>query len=405
MDPLHARKTICMLVMNAMDVMDDPRVRREAEAATQAGYGVLVITRSFDPGLSTVERRNGFSVIRVRNFLPRIFTPRRNAPTILKELETLLHASIANFQIGVQALKQKAAIYHAHEIGALPVGYLLKRIRGAKLVYDAHELYTETSSLREASRWFRWIFEQVERYILRRVDAVITASEMRGQEMVARYKCERPLVVRNCPSLIQGVEVKGDPLRKVLGLDKNQKIVLYQGLYSAYRGLEQLVEGARFIQDGVVVFRGWGGLEGELKRLTNSLGLNNKVFFLEPSAATELVRAAAEADIGVVPYLPVNLNNKYSTPNKLFEYMMAGLAIAASDLPEIGRIIEETGSGVLFDPYDPKSIGSAINRLISDEELLRSAQSNARRAAKEKYNWEKESQKLLNLYETLLADG
>lgn len=146
-------------------------------------------------------------------------------------------------------------------------------------------------------------------------------------------------------------------------------------------------------------------MENELRALAQGLRVSDRIFFVEPVAAREVVNAAIGADIGVMAYLPDLLNYKYASPNKVFEYMMAGLAIAASDLPEIRGIIEETGSGVLFDPYDPKSIASAINKLISDEELLRSAQRNARRAAREKYNWEKESQKLLSLYETLLADG
>ena len=375
-DALHARKTICMLVMNAMDVMDDPRVRREAEAASRAGYDVLVITRSFDPELPTFECRNGFSVIRVRSFLPRIFTPRRNAPRILKELETLFHAFIANFQIASQALKQKAAIYHAHEIGALPVGYLLKRVRGAKLVYDAHEFYTESSSLREASRWFRWMFEQVQRYILRRVDAVITVSEMIGEEMVARYKCQRPFIVRNCPSLIQGVDVEGDPLRKVLGLEKAKKIVLYQGLYAPYRGLKQLVESARFIQDGVVVFRGWGELEGELKRRTRELDLTDKVFFVKPVPLDQVTRAAAEADIGVVPIMPDILSYRYCAPNKLFEYFAMGKPAVASALP--GLVTTFDSDCVLyFQPDDEKDLAARVLELYHSPEKRASLASHA----------------------------
>ncbi len=395
-----------MLVMNAMDVMDDPRVYRQATTMAQAGYNVVVIGRSLSANDPPREHSHGVTVIRVRNLLPKLFIAREKALNLLKEGEFLIRALIANLQMAVKAIRLGVDIYHAHEIGALPVGYTLKHLTGAKLVYDAHELYTESSSMQRASRWFRGLFEAVQSYILPKVDGITTVGETMAQEMYRRYKCSRPVIVRNCPRWEQTDATQRNALRRALGLTEDQKIVLFQGAYAPYRGLEQIVESTKFLrEDGVIVLRGWGEMENELRALAQGLRVSDRIFFVEPVAAREVVNAAIGADIGVMAYLPDLLNYKYASPNKVFEYMMAGLAIAASDLPEIRGIIEETGSGVLFDPYDPKSIASAINKLISDEELLRSAQRNARRAAREKYNWEKESQKLLSLYETLLADG
>lgn len=399
MNAMGTGKAICMLVMNAMDVMDDPRVRREAETAAQAGYKVVVIGRHFGKGQS-LENTNRFSIIRLRNSLIGRVARMGNSPVAVRELTVILSALLANIQMARIAVQQRADIYHAHEVGALPVGHLVKKLTGAKLAYDAHELYSERV---DETPVMRRILEAMQSYFLKRVDAVITVNGSIGREMVDRYGCSDPVILMNCPSVSIGDGESN--LRNELGICRSMKIVLYHGLYGQGYGLEKLIESAKYIHNAVIALRGYGDIEDDLRRLVRDLGVEDKVAFLTPIPMVNLVREAKGADIGVISFPPEGLENIYATPNKLFEYMMAGLAIAASDLPEIRRVVEEADNGILFDAYDPKSIASAINKLVSDDKLLRSAQQNSLRAAREKYNWEKESQKLLSLYETLLVNG
>jgi glycosyltransferase involved in cell wall biosynthesis len=132
--------------------------------------------------------------------------------------------------------------------------------------------------------------------------------------------------------------------------------------------------------------------------LVQHWSLQDCVEFAAPVPMTELVKAACEADIGVAPFLPVCLNTRFCLPNKLFEYMMAGLAIAGSDLPEMRRIIVGHELGAVFNPENPQEIARVLNELIADEARLERAQSHALHWAKTRYNWEVESQKLLVVY-------
>src|SRR4029079_49210 len=110
----------------------------------------------------------------------------------------------------------------------------------------------------------------------------------------------------------------------------------------------------------------------------------------------ELLRYTAGADIGVIPYQPVGLNNLYTTPNQLFEYIAATVPIAGSAVPEIKRFLSEYGLGVTFDPYDPRDMAATINGLLADPDRLREFRANARAAA-EVLNWEREQEKLLRI--------
>jgi glycosyltransferase involved in cell wall biosynthesis len=113
----------------------------------------------------------------------------------------------------------------------------------------------------------------------------------------------------------------------------------------------------------------------------------------------DLVAKASEADVGVVPYLPTNLGNYYASPNKLFEYIQAGLVIAASNLPFLRKVLLEEEIGLTFDPEDPRDIAHVVNTLTREDNLMR-LRGNVERAAS-KYNWEKEGSKLLYLYESV----
>ena len=130
-------------------------------------------------------------------------------------------------------------------------------------------------------------------------------------------------------------------------------------------------------------------------RTTSPVDGSPKAVLLPRVPMTELVASLRGFDIGIIPYRATCLNNYYSSPNKLFEYMMGGLAIAAADLPEIRRVVEEYGNGVLFDPQDPTDIAEKINALASDRSRLDEMKRNSLKGAAEQYSWEIQRPRLL----------
>jgi glycosyltransferase involved in cell wall biosynthesis len=294
--------------------------------------------------------------------------------------------------------EEPADIYHAHDLNTLPVAYLAVRRYGGKLVYDSHELYTETSNL---SRAERIVSRLTERFLIRRCHAVITVNDSIARELKARYKIQRPTVIMNCP-MLPSHSCKSNLLREKLGLSEKEPLVLYQGGFSHHRGLENLLTAIALVPRGKLVMMGWGRLEEDLRTIAQAKGLmNNRVFFLPPVPQDELLLWTSSADAGVIPYRNVGLNNYFSLPNKLFEYIVAGIPVVASDFPELRRVIEEFKVGCTFNPDDPKDIARAISWVFEDEKRLVELKENARRAAAV-LNWENEEKKLLELYRKLL---
>jgi glycosyltransferase involved in cell wall biosynthesis len=118
---------------------------------------------------------------------------------------------------------------------------------------------------------------------------------------------------------------------------------------------------------------------------------------------SELISTAAEADVGLIPYLPTNLCNYFASPNKLFEYILAGLPVVASNIPFMRKVILKNDIGALFDARDPQSIADAINQSTRDHVLRRQRANLPSVAAK--YNWDIESKNLLQAYASLRSQN
>ena len=126
-----------------------------------------------------------------------------------------------------------------------------------------------------------------------------------------------------------------------------------------------------------------------------------KVRYLGKVPFEEVSRYYALADIGLVCIQPLE-RHKVSLPNKIFEYMAAGLPIIASNFPLWKKIVDDAGCGICIDPTDPEKIAEAILYLLDNPQLGKEMGENGRRAAKERYNWKKESKKLLEVYKKLI---
>jgi glycosyltransferase involved in cell wall biosynthesis len=116
-----------------------------------------------------------------------------------------------------------------------------------------------------------------------------------------------------------------------------------------------------------------------------------------------VVDYTASATIGVAPIVPTTLNNAYSLPNKLFQYMAAGLPVLASALPQLTEIVEGSDAGVTVDTRDVPALAAALHSLLADRDRLREMGGNARRAVQERYSWERSATTLRSVYQRLAA--
>lgn len=289
-----------------------------------------------------------------------------------------------------------ADVFHSHDLNTLYVGAMCKRRTGAALVYDSHELATERN--RMGYWWKQWATWNERRW-LPHADAIIVASPSWTSWLREKYRgVDQPIVeLINVPP---PMEVRPRDLRAELGIADSARILLYQGSIQENRGIEQGIEATLQLDDAVMVVVGYGYHRPTLEKMVRDRGLEDRVKFFGPIPNHELVDWTAGADIGLANIINSSISYYTSLPNKLFEYMMAGVAIIGSDSPEIGRIVKETGVGEVCDPADPDAIAAAARTILTDPAPYRAATV----AAAARYNWAVEEKKLIDLYESLTTD-
>ncbi len=296
------------------------------------------------------------------------------------------------------AIKEKAQIYHCHDIDTLLIGYIASRVNHAKLVYDCHDRYDEIKAGGTFIKAFRVGWRLMERALIHKADGVITVCDSFAEILSQRYNITYPLILYNCPYFHPWK--KTSKLRDRYNIQPEDKIVLYFGAVFVDRGVELLIESSQYFLPGTkLVLLGPASddyrprLEGKIAALPNP----DRVIWAGYIPMKEVPDYLMSADISTVPYNI--LSSAYDTlPNKFFETMMAGLPIVTSNLPAMKRVIEETNCGMLVKKTTPETFAEAINTIISDTNLMKRMGANSRRAAEKKYNWENQSKKIIELY-------
>jgi glycosyltransferase involved in cell wall biosynthesis len=296
-----------------------------------------------------------------------------------------------------EAIAFKADLYWANDASTLRGAWAAAKATGARCVYDAHEVIWDAPTV---DRLHRKLWGMVERRHVKKVNRVYTVAEGIVDLMAERYGIEPPTLLMNCPRLS---ETQNAPSREDSPLNAyrkpGEKIVLFHGSLSAYRGLEQLVAAMGMLPDDFrLVILGHGSFRATLEDLVRKEGLNHRVTFLQSVHPSELPAWLAGADLGVIPYQRHGRNHEFSTPNKLFEYMHLGIPTLANDLPVIRRIITKVGFGVIADCSDPKEMAREIEALLNDPARLQQMRESARAGAPN-YSWEAQEPRILEALE------
>lgn len=370
------------------DMTHDARVYREARALVEAGWEVTVLSTAKSERAEYVQ--DGIRIVA----LPLDVAGRRGLGGFYRELLREL-------------LARPADVYHAHNVHTLPVCWWAARRRRARLVYDSHELFTalQLAEPTRRERLKQFIERTAERLWVRAADAVVTVSNAYADILARIYRIERPVALQNV-SPLQPLQRQTGKIRERLGLSADQVVVLYQGgYYLVTRALDKLILAAHHLPERyVLVYIGFAvrGEEQFLQELAQREGLSQRVRFLPPVPHQELMDYTMDADVGVIPFIDNCDAMHWCTPNKIYEYLMAGLATVCTDLPELRRIVEGYQVGALMNPLDPQSVAAAIRRVADDPAALVAMQQRARAAAEAEYNWGLERGKLVALYGRLL---
>jgi glycosyltransferase involved in cell wall biosynthesis len=279
---------------------------------------------------------------------------------------------------------------NSHSLAVLPLGVALKFLHRARLVYDTHELETEVSSARGARRW---LYKLMEWVFIRWADDVYVVSDSIADWYAHTYRIVRPVVVRNVPDVRAGSPSPDQRLwRARFGIPAEHLVFIYQGGLGPGRRIEQLLRVFTQAQpDRHVVFMGYGALE-EMVRTAAATRPN--IHYASAVPPADVLRHTAGADVGLVGVENVCLSYYYSLPNKLMEYLLAGLPALMPNYPEMRKVVETTGCGWTVGESDSDWI-AAVNRL--DWATTSAAQARARTAAGS-FSWQEEEEKLRNGY-------
>jgi glycosyltransferase involved in cell wall biosynthesis len=378
------RTKVCIVQYNASRFLT--RVDRAARTLSNAGHEVVLVAIK-DDETDALEQRDGYLVKRVTLRSRRL--TRRFGLRYLRFAEGILRTFVA-------AWREDADVYDARDAYPLLAAYLAARLRRARLVYDADELATGRNWPHAANPVFAWAIARYERFFVRRC-AVITSDEGRADVLERIHGIPRPTVVLNVPEVWDAPS--GDEDFRRIALGERRFLLIYQGVIIPNRGLPEMVEAMRDLPLCRLAVVGYGSLLEPLKRMVADQGLGEAVAFFDAVPREVLMRYTAAADAGVIPLQGSCLSYVTAAPNKLFECMMSGIPVVATDLPDMARIVREARCGTLIaDPTSPQSIAAAVRALFDDPAEARAAGARGRACAVERYNWEVEAPKMLEVF-------
>jgi len=370
----NKRTKICILT-SVHQAFDGRIFHKEAKSLAKAGYDVTLIAQH-----SKDEVVNGVKIVAVPEPYNRFYR-------VLK----------TDIRILILAFKQKADIYHFHDPELMPIGLILK-VFGKKVIYDVHEDVPEQIlSKYYIPHWQRKslaiLVRFIEQLVSKAFNYVITANDS-TREKINRLK--NIITVKNFPILDGNANFhKRDVLKRV-----NSPVLIYAGGLSEERGITQVVNALGCLNSNLELILLGEFIPHIYKNEVVKLKGFKKVNYLGKVSVNEVKKYYYRSDVGIACLQPTK-KYRMNIPTKLFEYMEAGLPVVVSNFALWREIIDKSSCGICVDPTNPEEISDAIEYLIEHPGKAKEMGRNGRRAVLERYNWDKESKKLLAAYKAL----
>lgn len=358
------------------DLVTDQRVAKVCTTLYHRGYKVCLIGRQLPSSLPLIEQP--YKQIRLRLFF----------------LKGPLFYACLNLRLFFYLLFKKTDILHANDLDTLLANYLVSIIRNKPLVYDSHEYFTGVPELAH-NHFARRSWKAIEKWILPRLKYCITVNQSIANLYLQEYGVQFH-VLRNMPMRWQETPL---PSRADLGLPVDRTLILLQGNgINIHRGAEELTEAMQFIDEQfLLLIIGNGDVLPKLKTMVSSLALDNKVWIMDRMPYERLKNYTACSDLGVTLDKDNNLNYRFSLPNKIFDYLQAGIPVLSSRLPELEHIVKNYKVGWLLDEVTPTGIAQKIHSIFTNSVEYEQCRLHAKEAGKSLI-WEEEKVILDRLY-------
>jgi len=383
-----------MLLEN--EFRNDGRVEKEVQTLFNAGHELIVAAIN-SSGLASEEERANCLVIRkdISRFITKSSVGALKAPFYFNFWRNYIREILKTHAIDA---------IHIHDLPLSRIGSEIKKQYNIKFVLDLHEnwpallgisAHTNTLPGKILSSEKQW--RQYECSSAREADAVITVvDEMKERITRLGIPSEKIYVLENTPETGSLNELKRER-------DDRFFTLVYIGGITFHRGLQYPISGLKLIVPELPVrlwIAGDGKFSSILKEQVKNLHLQDWVRFFGSLSKKESEALLTKANLGLIPHIRSEQSDN-SSPNKIFEYMAAGLPVLASDCISIRRIIDSTGAGMTYGSDSSSDFARAVRELYNDRENSDIFAINGRKAIKEKYNWQQSSASLLQLYSAL----
>ncbi len=356
-------KRIVVSVIN--DLVTDHRVHKVCTTLHESGYEVLLVGRK----------------LRTSKPVDRPYKTFRMSLVFNKK--GWFYAEY-NIRLFFFLLFSRTDIFLSNDTDTLPANYLVAFLRRKSLVFDAHEMFPEVPELVDRPR-IKAIWKKVEDYLFPQLKHCYTVCDSIAEIYNERYGINMQ-VVRNIPFAQQMSSEKRE-------LPANGKyVLLYQGAVNIGRGIEWIMDAMPLLDDCIFFIAGDGDVMDEMQEKARRMNITDRVKFLGKIPLEDLYGYTLSADIGMSLLENRGLNYYYSLPNRIFDFMKAGIPILATDFPEIRNIVAGYDIGVLIDHYEPEYLAQVIREMIETPKDIAGFE-----RARQELNWENESRKLLDI--------
>lgn len=353
----------------------DQRVQKIAKTVSSLDYEVLIIGRHLGnccDSDSVPFRTKRFKMVFRRGFL---------------------FYKFINIRLFFYLLFHRFDVLVANDLDTLLPNFLISKLKRLPLVYDAHEYFTGVPELQNRPV-VKWVWTTIERNIFPYLKSVMTVSGSIAEQYEKQYGL-KAAVVRNCARSSGEIKVLS---RSEMGVPDDYLLLILQGGgINIDRGGEELIEAVSTLEKVFLFIAGSGDVIEILKEKAIALNVFDRVRFIPKLPWKELMEYTKSADVGLTLDKDTNLNYHFSLPNKLFDYISAGIPVIAGNLPEVKMILEEYNCGILIPSVTPEEIREAIIKLRDERALLNKMKQNAVTAF-ESLSWEKESEKIIEFY-------
>ncbi len=284
----------------------------------------------------------------------------------------------------------KADVFCAEDVYTLPFVYMVAKLKRKRSFYNSRELYPFVAGLRN-KKYIQAVIRCIERYFIKKVSLVTTTGKMDSNFIEQYYKLTYTIVLRNLPTFRRATEPVD--YRKKLNIPEDHLILLYQGVILEGRGIDVIIKTLKDLPKCSFVVLGDGFMKDNFIKLSQEEGVEDRVHFMGTISQDKLINYTAGADVGLSVIENLSLSYYYALPNKLFEYLMAGLPVVCSDMPQMKDIVDSHNVGFAVNLEEKGKLVEKIKVLQDNPKLVEEFKANALKAS-EDLNWEKEYEKV-----------